>query len=225
MKAWYINLACRTDRRERMEKLLERHGIEAERFEALSPADDAVRAILDEYTGADSNLTACGASHRAVWSKIAQEQSPCLVLEDDVALHRDWRRLLDEAVAGMGNGWEMLLLDALQLTGADLSKEGVLVAENCVLADAYVLTPAAAAMMLEWYSEDTWKNHETLMLELQRREKSYTVVPRIAVQLDGLAGGEPTAARSNIQSRKTIDAAHAWYRDVYFKKFGVELYS
>ena len=50
MKAYYINLARRTDRRASMDAQLARLGIDAERIEAVTPADISV-GDLHLYTG------------------------------------------------------------------------------------------------------------------------------------------------------------------------------
>ena len=91
--------------------------------------------------------------------------------------------------------WELLFLDCLPLSGwnfgrripaADAGRvrvglEGPVT--SCSFADAYLLTPAAAATLLACRPEEPLANAETLLLGLQDRGKSYATLPRLALQV------------------------------------------
>jgi glycosyl transferase family 25 len=73
-----------------MELQAERLGLEIERFAAVSTSD----LPSESFAGVKRNALmpiadaefACFLSHRALWSRVVQTDSPCLILEDDVVL-------------------------------------------------------------------------------------------------------------------------------------------
>ena len=86
--------------------------------------------------------TACAMSHINVWEKIvasstgdADEDALFLILEDDVRFHKHWQPTLVNIIAtlrakemcGSGRWSGLLYLDAMDTTGWDLSKTGLLV--------------------------------------------------------------------------------------------------
>ena len=92
MKAYYINLARRTDRRASMDAQLNRLGIDAERIEAVTPADltpEQRARYCDRQKLRWSTLPelSCSLSHHAALRTfLATGESHALILEDDVIL-------------------------------------------------------------------------------------------------------------------------------------------
>jgi hypothetical protein len=75
------------------------------RFEAITPHHPAVVALREEYPAKRAGQTACSQSHLGAWAEVAKishgatgEEPLCLVLEDDVRFHKDWRGLLTTAL-------------------------------------------------------------------------------------------------------------------------------
>ena len=92
ISALVINLAHETGRMAFQAKQLDRLGIAFERIEAITPAT-IVPDQQDKYwQGWERPLRvseqAAFASHHSVWKRIAQQDQPYLVLEDDAALSR-----------------------------------------------------------------------------------------------------------------------------------------
>lgn len=105
---FYINLASRPDRRERMEALLSGLAITASRIEAITP-----ETLPSEMVAACARAPerrrlwpvelACLASHRVALQAIVDTGARVgVVLEDDVRISRDFKRVV-RAVAGRGD--------------------------------------------------------------------------------------------------------------------------
>eukprot|EP00755_Sulcionema_specki_P038461 Sspe_Gene.110929::Locus_92069_Transcript_1_1_Confidence_1.000_Length_830::g.110929::m.110929 len=227
MLVLYINLERREDRRRRLEGMLEKYGVSATRVVACTPETPEVKEVIEEHEGIHETLLATGFSHARAWQAVVDSGEPCgLVLEDDVHFHKEWKTMLEKYLGELPEGWELFMLDCIHLNGWDLSTAGITKAEACALADAYVVTAAGAERLLKWHHEHPWKNHETLLIELQSEGNSYTAMPKLALQLSGLASVEHggKAENSDIQETSTVKAWSKWYRQVYFKRFSMEDY-
>lgn len=95
---FYINLATRPDRRERMERQFERLGIAAERFDAITPATSDAKWVALATGKLSPTELACTLSHRAIWTFIVERNlDAALILEDDM--------LLAPALATLAESW------------------------------------------------------------------------------------------------------------------------
>lgn len=235
LRVYYINLDTRPDRRARMEAITERDGIErvTERFAAVDTTSPTVAALLDwqdDPDGLSDKEYACALSHFGVWAKIAAlpPGSLGLVLEDDVVFLKSWRVELARLLADeLPDDWELLFLDCLPLSGwnfgrripaADAGRVQVRLegpVSACSFADAYLLTPAAAATLLAYRPEEPLANAETLLLQLQDRGKSYATMPRLALQL---------WENSDIQPNTRVAAMAQFYTHEYHKRFPATIY-
>ncbi|WP_404405468.1 glycosyltransferase family 25 protein [Pelagibacterium halotolerans] len=89
---YYINLSSRTDRRAFMEEQFARLGLEAERVEAVTPADipaDDIARYCDNTrpTYLRPNQLACSMSHEKVWRAMLEAgHERAVVMEDDALL-------------------------------------------------------------------------------------------------------------------------------------------
>src|ERR1044072_8520191 len=86
---YVINLAYRTDRRQRMEAIARFHSLDFDFFTAISKDDDKT---LNEYktSGVGPSHKACYVSHYKVWELIAHRRyENTLILEDDVDFEMD----------------------------------------------------------------------------------------------------------------------------------------
>ena len=169
--------------------------------QAVDTTSPTVAALLDwqdDPDGLSDKEYACALSHFGVWAKIAAlpPGSFGLVLEDDVIFLKSWRVELARLLADeLPDDWELLFLDCLPLSGWNFGRR-ILAADAgrvqvrlegpvsaCSFADAYLITPAAAATLLAYRPEEPLANAETLLLELQDRGKSYATMPRLALQV------------------------------------------
>ena len=85
-QVYYINLESRPDRRSVMEAMFEKHGVTANRFEAITPENPLVPPYLEQAQRLKPNEAACALSHFEVWRLIANCEPGTIacVLEDDV---------------------------------------------------------------------------------------------------------------------------------------------
>ena len=151
-KAYYINLDSRTDRREQMEAGLQSRGLCPIRIAACTPENPEVKRAALECPGKAIGWHANGASHAAIWQRIAKgsvddddgvakddgSSSSCglhLVFEDDVILHEEWYPMLQhlieharkESKGGEGEqapSIDLVMLDGLCMAGEASSQHG-----------------------------------------------------------------------------------------------------
>ena len=106
MKIRVINVASATTRMAFQGEQLKRLGLAFERIEAMTPdtlsppSDDASWATWERPMREIEK--ALYASHRSVWAKIAAEDGPCLVLEDDALLSARTPELLGALATEIG---------------------------------------------------------------------------------------------------------------------------
>ena len=86
---------------------------------------------------------------------------------------------------------------------------------SCSFADAYLLTKEAAEWCLSQVEECPWHNAEAILISLQERNKSFTTMPKIALQ---------RWANSDIQGNGFVGMMQSFYRDTYFKYYPEILY-
>ena len=227
MRVFCINLKERADRRLRMEALFHKYGVEDWEFvEASNRTTPQVVEANKRFPVFDLPYLACSDSHAQVWALIAELDAPyALVLEDDVFFHKEWRKLVRESIEALPSDWELFMLDCFYLQGWDWTSEGncgrvgIHPAQSCSFADAYVITPTACQWLLERQKaaleEGEWLNNETLLMELQDREKSFTFIPKLALQ---------HFDESDIQESQLIQSMDSFYRTSYFPKYPRDLY-
>ncbi|WP_232788487.1 glycosyltransferase family 25 protein [Macromonas nakdongensis] len=117
---YFVNLACDSDRRQRMEREFARLGIQGRRFDAVLWTGLSEQERLRLYSE-DLNLKqyhcplvsgekGCYASHLALWQQLCDgTDSAMVVLEDDVELSDDFVPVIEAAMAKAGD-WDMLKL-------------------------------------------------------------------------------------------------------------------
>lgn len=87
MKAFYINLDRRTDRRQHFEAMCRRAGIEAERFRAI---DGKTLELPRGHAQADSGIYASLLSHKAVIERARNLCLPEVMIFEDDAVFPEW---------------------------------------------------------------------------------------------------------------------------------------
>lgn len=159
MFARYINLDARTDRRARMETLLQSTTVPIERFSAYKGSTDhlSLRAQA-EYTLMrkhhheirSEGAIGCFLSHMQIWKDFLQSSATqCLVLEDDV----DSLGQLDSVVEFFSQtSWDIALLGWKGNRIHVMANDTVLpwpVSEGFFGTHAYMLTRYAATLLLQ----------------------------------------------------------------------------
>ena len=243
--AYYINLDCRTDRRDLVVASLRHAGLQPRRVAACTPDDPEVQRLAALCPGKAVGWHANAASHAAVWASIAagDENAPVataegathrarlsFVFEDDVVLHVQWLPMLEATLEAAyradGQPPELLMLDGLFMAGAAATaadgwlgppSEGPKRALGVCFSSAYAITPAAASWLLQRRASHPAANAESLLLMLQeKRGRSWTHTPRLALQRWDEAASS-VSALSPVAMRK-------WYDDNYHDRFPRELY-
>lgn len=172
-------------------------------------------------------MTASGVSHFQIWRQCAAQpegdDSATLVMEDDVMLLRRWRAELTQCLRKAPDDWELLYLDAwpgsccwhFPFNCARKPAE-LLPAEDCRFTSAYLIRPSAARWLLARQAEAPHLRHETLLIELQQRGRSWHTLPKLALQLwDDV---------SDIASDAVAIATRDFYRNIYFPVIPRHLY-
>lgn len=154
-----INLDRDQLRMAHMRRELERAGLAFERFPAV--CGDCLPRDLAAFFDDDSNLSpgeiGCYASHLAIMQKIARGElsSPQLVLEDDVGLAPDFAEALDEMMARLPEGWDIVRLSyhtkLIARPVASLSRDRELVRYSRVptTTGAYLISASGAQKFLQ----------------------------------------------------------------------------
>ena len=79
-----------------------RCSVQLQRLEAVTPGNSPrVRELVAEFPGKGAGYIANAESHAVAWARIAAMGASTMgmVLEDDVALHHEWRPMLMSALA------------------------------------------------------------------------------------------------------------------------------
>ncbi|MFC0819814.1 glycosyltransferase family 25 protein [Moraxella marmotae] len=106
MKIFIINLEQSTDRLAQQQAQFERLGLTFERLPAATVNDISETFYLQNLKHGQRLIKqtemACFLSHKRAWEKVAQENQPCVVLEDDAVLVRDFAEILAQ-IDALGN--------------------------------------------------------------------------------------------------------------------------
>lgn len=100
MKILLINLDQSTDRLVKQQEQFKQLGLSFERFPAVSIKDfseDEYKALA--FSGQrplKQSELACFLSHKKAWEYVIYVNEPCVVLEDDAVLVKDFKKVLDE---------------------------------------------------------------------------------------------------------------------------------
>jgi len=211
-----------------MESILRSHQVPHFEFvTAVGPEDPGVVETAKLQPQFHLPYIACTESHAKVWEKIAAlpDEEIGLVLEDDVFFHKDWRSLLDQALAELPSDWELFMLDCFYLQGWDFTSDGncgrtgIHPATDCTFGDAYLLRPNSARWLLHRrenvLTEGGWSNNETLIIDLQDRNRSFTYIPKLVLQ---------NFDESDIQTAERTRSTAMFYERTYFMRFPKKLY-
>ena len=120
-RTYCLNLARRTDRREKMVQKLKAAGLQADFRLATDGRDDSVFTpeIIRLFKGNDFNYKrgtmACALSHLAMWLELVADETAAdddyyFILEDDVEFEDTFTRYFEYVVHSLDPNWSMLFL-------------------------------------------------------------------------------------------------------------------
>lgn len=210
-KIYCINLESRNDRWERMMKRFKKYNLEVERFNAITPShpDIAKTRELKKVSNNDIYI-ACGLSHLKIWEDIIEKKyNKALILEDDNLFYENWIDILEKYVEKLNVDYDLIMLDG-QSYYMNWTY-GLNKIKNTLLANAYIVTNNSLTSMLKEYNDsDKFINHESLMMSLQNKDKSFLTMPHLCVQ---------EMIDSDIQTKGHLDSLKSWHDKHYFPKF------
>ncbi|RHZ49422.1 hypothetical protein Glove_521g5 [Diversispora epigaea] len=114
---YVINLDFRTDRKEKMQMIANYHNLDFDFFPAVSNDNSK---ILDKYNSSlPPRYKACYVSHYKVYESIvAHGYNRTLILEDDVDMEEDIKRIVEEDVLPyLPENWDLLYLGSCATGG------------------------------------------------------------------------------------------------------------
>lgn len=208
----YINLAHRKDRREHMEKELERVGIKAERFEAISTKGpewnkEPYLTMFNRTRGA----IGCYLSMLSVMKIALEQKKHAFILEDDVHFCQDFTERLahvDEFL--LDHQWHIFWFGALFHCGPPYWHTGrnPLLMRSCLGYDAKLTDDPNIIRTFGCFSTHCWLVNRDFLEEVIARFESvinesigvdfsaimlqpqlltYTYVPGMAIQIDNMS--------------------------------------
>ncbi|MDY6523560.1 glycosyltransferase family 25 protein [Acinetobacter faecalis] len=100
MKILLINLDKSTDRLEQQRNQFNELGLEFERLPAVTIHDfsdeDYKRMAFNGQRPMKQSELACFLSHKKAWEYVVEQNQPCVVLEDDAVLVKDFKKIIDD---------------------------------------------------------------------------------------------------------------------------------
>jgi glycosyl transferase, family 25 len=113
-----INLDRSTARLERITKQFALAGLRFNRFPAIDGCN-IPQEFQTYFQGCNllPGEIGCYASHLALWHLVAERDQPALICEDDVLLPDDLGALLDDLLAALPNGWDVVRLSSVAKRG------------------------------------------------------------------------------------------------------------
>lgn len=210
-QAFYINLDTRPDRREHIEAQLERAGLCAERFNAVTPADIApYQMAAAKRDGLSPGELACSLSHRRVWElAIARGLEGVLVIEDDALLSLGLREMVE--LRDLHNCLDVLRFEARRgsiTLGRNLTVDGRefrRLMDTCLGTCAYYISTDFAAQLLARGDLDSYAIDKLLFARqggLIYDARIYQSVPGLAAQLGMFGDGSSSVAQSDLTASR-----------------------
>ena len=200
----YINLAARGDRRMRMEELLNRSGIVAERFEAVSPSR------CPHTGGLSQGAYGCALSHLQVLRQAARQRlSSVLILEDDVELHPNLRQWL--ARVAIPQDWGILYLGCQHVDAPEMVSQGVVRVRAAYSTHAYAVRSRWFGRLRRAMRRGIREGLpcDVVLSGLHREIPTYALYPNLAWQTDGFSD-----VKDGASSAYGRDGVQKWHREV-----------
>ena len=204
MRAWYINLAHRTDRRAALESQLHRLGIAAERVDAtlakdLPPQLVAQHVALGAHARFSLREFSVGVSHvEAARRFLATGEQHALILEDDIVLSGNLPKLI-ATFESDSQGIDLLRIETFNRPSQiSIKSKGELAGYALHTihgwawgAAAYIISRQAAQALVQnpkvldnIIDRVLYRPHRTILGPIKRRQ----LVPALAIQADRMEG-------------------------------------
>jgi glycosyl transferase, family 25 len=204
LRAYYINLARRTDRRASMEAQLEHLGLAGERIEATLASDLPAELVAQHVAlGAHKRFSlrefAVGVSHRDAYVRFLATSDPyALVLEDDIVLSNKLPAFL-HAFEQDPQGVDLLRIETFN-SPAQISTRPISFIAGMALHSMHGWTWGAAAYIVGRRAAQTLVDNPTMLDNVIDRvlyrphrsvlgaAKRLQLVPALAIQADRIDG-------------------------------------
>lgn len=215
MKIYVINVPVATERRALQEAQAKRFGLDMHFIDAVDAEgleDSFCQRAANNWTRSVSKKDiACYLSHRHVWSLVAKEKGPVMVIEDDVVFssaingvlaHLDarddaWNVIYDVEFAPGSHG----LSKTVAWTGSDPDITARLIYKNKIGLGAYVLSPKAAELL---HDEEPLYAMADAYVWTRPWLAPYQIEPA------------PTVQMVYLEDRTNLESGHAHNREIRF---------
>jgi glycosyl transferase family 25 len=180
-KIYYLNLERRKDRNNECINELNKHGIIAERFDAI----DAKKENLQPWMGCLlSNLEIIKDAKSKGFKNI-------LILEDDVIFRDDFESKFKEYISQIPENWDMLYLSGNHNEhggyGVDKISENIIKCYLTYSTHSFAINSTLYDTVIDYLSKNKIKPVDVLYTELQRSCNAYSIFPGITTQRMGFS--------------------------------------
>lgn len=178
LKAFYINLALRTDRRSIVEANFERVGLSPERISAVSSSEVKAPNPVEGYKKIKDCEYACLLSHKKA---LEQCTDKLLIFEDDVDFVPNFNEKFNYLLENVPDDFELLYLGVWTNGDFEIVKPGIARVRDGLSAHAYIITKSAVDAILPEFDGKHGQN-DVVMYNFNKRGTSYAAIPCIAYQ-------------------------------------------
>jgi len=219
IKIYVISLSSSKSRRHFLKKQFDELGLEFEVIDALTPKDipkERIHILSKQWLRPMKNTeVACYLSHKKIWEKISNDNSPSLIFEDDVLLSKRIVPLLNSICLMQGN-YDLINLEnrgrkkfvSRTFINIDGYHKLLRLYQDRTGAAAYVLSRNGANKLIEHEKRNgiaLADAHITSCKNIQ----SFQVEPAVAIQFDQCKFYEITLGniKSKSMSQSTVSSA------------------
>lgn len=198
MKNFVISLESATERRQHIDNEFDKHNVNFEFFNALTPhtTEDYTKTLelnLDSASLTSGEL-ACMISHVMLWKKAIDENIPYItIFEDDVYLGQDAESLLNSS-EWINPDWNIIKIEAFAKKSLlSTAKHNVLSYKRQISqlkgknlgAAGYILSVKGAKLLSDYISTHRLQPVDEIIFDMfisQENEPVYQMVPALCVQ-------------------------------------------
>ena len=196
---WFINLWHREDRRQHIAQQLEKAGIVAQRFAALTKGDYNGPAENVAEMMSTPNTIGNWLSHLALMRQAAEDGGILGLLEDDALICSDFQHRLGYILGNMGDDWDIFFLGATFHDDRgqwhpELGKDHELTDIKHIVRtygafsnQGYLINGKTAARTVELMEEvmPQSRGSDHALIKIQPKLRCFAFVPGCVFQIDG----------------------------------------
>jgi GR25 family glycosyltransferase involved in LPS biosynthesis len=180
-KAYCINLYYRKDRWKTAAMQFAKHGLNVERFNAIDGME-----FTKSYPARPGNC-GCNLSHFLIIQAAYIMGLPAiLIFEDDVVLHADFVRLMNECIRQLPYEWDMLMLGGSHREAPEPFRPNLLRVKKAFCTHGYIIRESMYAELLQRMLPFD-KPQDELLTEFQKTHRIFITDPPLAWQDPGFS--------------------------------------